>query len=308
MKLDIAQMNYLVVIVDADYNLSDAAKQIFVTQSTLSQFISNFEKAENVSLFIRKNGRLVGLTPVGKQMYHEVLDILRRYDHLGQMIEVEGQKRRGMIRIGIPSTTMRILFTRFFPNFLMENPDVKIEIVEEDNKTLRQMLIDNELHFAMIEEPTHLDDKRFEQHLIILSEIAAFMRPQSPLAKKKILTWKDLDDRYITMFSDDFASYDLIMDKLAEEESTAKLLMTSSSWDYLVESCAINDIIAILPTARFNRYIERLDYLGVVEKRFDDPIKYKPMFCRPKKTKYSTVENYVFETILKGFYKFSNYR
>ncbi|XCY65705.1 hypothetical protein ABG807_07800 [Streptococcus iniae] len=46
MKLDIPQMNYLIAIVDADFNLSDAAKQIYVTQSTLSQFISNFEKSE----------------------------------------------------------------------------------------------------------------------------------------------------------------------------------------------------------------------------------------------------------------------
>lgn len=46
------------------------------------------------------------------------------------------------------------------------------------------MLLDNELHFAMIEEPTKLDEKKFEQHPVLLSEIAAFMRPQSPLAKK----------------------------------------------------------------------------------------------------------------------------
>ncbi|MGL6299578.1 LysR family transcriptional regulator substrate-binding protein [Streptococcus iniae] len=73
----------------------------------------------------------------------------------------------------------------------MQNPDIQIEIVEEDTKKLRQMLLDNELHFAMIEEPTKLDEKKFEQHLVLLSEIAAFMRPQSPLAKKNKLSWSD---------------------------------------------------------------------------------------------------------------------
>ncbi len=302
MKLDIPQMNYLIAIVDADFNLSDAAKQIYVTQSTLSQFISNFEKSENVQLFNRKNGRLTSLTPIGKHMYKEVLAIVTKFDAIDNMITNEGKKRKGMIRIGIPTTLLRILFTRFFPNFLMQNPDIQIEIVEEDTKKLRQMLLDNELHFAMIEEPTKLDEKKFEQHLVLLSEIAAFMRPQSPLAKKSKLSWSDLDDQFITILNEDFASNAQIVEKLESVHSKAKLLMTSSSWDYLVESSAINDVIAILPTARFNRYIERLNYIGIVEKRFEDPIPVKPMLCRPIKTKYSIAEHYVFETMLKGFY------
>ncbi|MFL4357860.1 LysR family transcriptional regulator [Streptococcus uberis] len=307
MRLDIPQMNYLIAIVDADFNLSDAAKQIYVTQSTLSQFILNFEKSENVQLFVRKNGRLTALTPIGKQIYDEVLEIIQKYDHIGNLIEKEGQKRKGMIRIGIPSTSLRILFTRFFPNYLMENPEVSIEIVEEDNKRLRQMLLENELHFAILEAPTFLDDKKYEQHLILISEIAAFMRPQSPLAKKKILKWSDLDDQFITLLDEDFASNDATLAKLEEVNSKAKVLMTSSSWDYLVESSAINDVIAILPTARFNRYLERLNYIGVVEKRFEDPIPYKPMICRPKKKKYSQIENHIFETMLEGFYRISRY-
>jgi len=305
MKLDIVQMNYLVAIVDAEFNLSVAAKQIYVTQSTLSQFISNFEKNENVKLFKRKNGRLVGLTELGNKMYTEVIDIITKYDHIGDLVENEGKKQKGMIRIGIPSTTLRILFTRFFPNFLMENPEILNEFVEEDNTKLKQMLLNKELHFAIIEDPTYLNPVKYEQHPVMLSEIAAFMRPQSPLAKKRILNWEDLDDYFITILNEGFASNSQILEKLTSVESTAKILLTSSSWDYLVESSAINDMIAILPTARFNRYIERLNYLGVVEKRFNDPIPYKPMLCRPIKSKYSKAENHVYEMIWKGYYQYA---
>lgn len=308
MKLDIVQMTYLIAIVDADFNLSVAAKQIYVTQSTLSQFILNFEKSENVILFTRKNGRLKGLTAIGKQIYNDILEIMDRYDKVSEVIANEGKKRKGMIRIGIPSSTLRILYTRFFPNFLMQNPDLQIEIIEEENKKLRQMLLDNELHFAIIESPTYLDSKKFDQHLVLLSEIAAFMRPSSPLAKKKSLEWTDLKDQYVTILNEDFLSHSQILEKFKEEAVNANILMTSSSWDYLVESSAINDVIAILPTARFDRYLERLNYLGVVEKRFNDPIPCKPMLCRPVKKKYSEAENFVFETMLKGFYKITNGR
>lgn len=303
MRLDIVQMNYLIAIVDADYNLSDAAKQIHVTQSTLSQFISNFEKAEAVALFNRKNGRLVSLTPVGKRLYEDVVRIMDIYTKMESVVESEAQRRKGVIRIGIPTTALRILFTRFFPRFLSQHPDIRIEIVEEGTKRLKQMLLDNDLHFALLEDPTELDPVAFEQHILMLSEVAAFMRPQFPLAQKRLLSWRDLDDQWITLLDDGFIYNERIHQHLEQIHSTSKILMTSTSWDYLVESAVANDIVALLPTARFNRYIERLKNMGVVEKRFADPINFATLLCRPVKTKYHPVENYVYETILNGFYR-----
>ena len=46
---------------------SIAAKKIHISQSALSQFVTNFEAAEGVQLFNRKNGRLESLTEVGTQ-------------------------------------------------------------------------------------------------------------------------------------------------------------------------------------------------------------------------------------------------
>ena len=63
--MDINQMQYFVEIVKSNGNLTVAADNLFVSQSALSQFIKNFEKQQGVSLFNRKNGRIVSVSESG---------------------------------------------------------------------------------------------------------------------------------------------------------------------------------------------------------------------------------------------------
>lgn len=82
----------------------------------------------------------------------------------------------------------------------------------------------------------------------------------------------------------------------------SNLLFTSESWDYMIESVIENEHIAILPTVYFTRFMNQIDFIGVVEKRFENPISYIPVLARPKKQIYGTVESFVFDSILEHFY------
>ena len=62
-------MQYFVEIVKSNGNLTVAAENLFVSQSALSQFIKNFEKQQGVSLFNRKNGRIVSVSESGMRVY-----------------------------------------------------------------------------------------------------------------------------------------------------------------------------------------------------------------------------------------------
>lgn len=58
----------------------------------------------------------------------------------------------------------------------------------------------------------------------------------------------------------------------------------------------------ILPTVYFSVFKDRLDHIGIIEKRFEDPVPYVSMLVRPIKKHYSKVESYVFDSILDYFY------
>lgn len=301
MKLDIPQLNYFIAIVDANLNLTLAAQSIHVTQSALSQFIINFEKEENLQLFHRKNGRLTGLTPSGEKLYEQALEIVGKHEDLHEMLKQEAQIQQGTIRLGISSIILRLFFTKFIPKFMMTNPGIKIEIVEANNDELVHMLNENRVHAAVLVDTTKLHKDKFEKHILALTEITAFMHPNHPLAKEEKLNWRMLDNQYVATFNKGFATHTMVMDKLKKMKSRTKVLITSDSWDYMVEATTRTNLIALLPTADFKRYYNYLDNIGVVEKQFYDPISYAPVLCFPVKKKYTNIEKFVYDSFTKEF-------
>ena len=86
--MEISQLYYLIKIVESDYNLSLAAKNIHISQPALSQFISTFEKDNEVELFNRKNGRLQNMTEAGKNIYDYAIKILELYEEMEDVIRI----------------------------------------------------------------------------------------------------------------------------------------------------------------------------------------------------------------------------
>ena len=297
--MDITQMNYFITIVECGCNLSLAAKRIHISQSALSQFITNFERDEEIELFVRSNGRLEELTPSGKKVYAYALKIVKMHEEMQETVRKESAKQKGTIRIGLPSLVLTVLFSNFFSRFIVENPDVKIEIIEEGSHELRRMLLKKDLDYVVLVAPTDLDPKSFEEHIIQIDEYTAFMNPQHPLAQEETIQWKSLDPYQVGTFKASFVTNQLVKQKLEDKNSDAKLTITSASWDFLVETTNHSDVVAVLPSP-IMRY---LNNDNVVMKHFEDPIPFNVLLCRPIKNTYSPVETYVHESMLSYFYQ-----
>ena len=80
-------MTYFINIVECGCNLSIAAKKIHISQSALSQFVTNFESTEGVQLFNRRNGRLESLTEAGGKIYRFATEIVNRHEEMQSMIQ-----------------------------------------------------------------------------------------------------------------------------------------------------------------------------------------------------------------------------
>lgn len=297
--MDIIQLNYFINIVECGCNLSLAAKKVHVSQSALSQMVTNFERDESLKLFYRKNGRLEALTPSGKRMYDSALEIVESYDNMRNMIKNESSKQKGTIRVGMPSLILRVFFSKFFPNFIKENPDIKIEIVEEGCHDLRKKFLKGDLDYVVIIEPTNLDPRSVEEHVIQIDQYTAFMSPSHPLANESELTWKQIEGFEIATFNESFVTNDLVKRKLKDYNLDSSISFTSSSWDYLIEMTHYSETLTILPSP-VNRYLSVENY---IEKPFEDPIPFNVLLCRPVKSNYSNVEEILHESILGYFYQ-----
>lgn len=300
--MNISQMEYLVEIVQSNFNITAASQKLYVSQSAISQFIINFENQNEIDLFVRKNGRITNLTSAGMKIYQSSQRVLERYYDLENTLKDASSQQKGTIKIGIHPTVLRLFFTNFIPRFLSENKEAYINVVEGGTLELREKLIDHAVQAAILVHPTELNPSEFEEHQLMRTEVAAFMSPDHPLATKRILKWEDLKEHQFVTYNEKDKVYHLLEEKLEEHGGMSNLLFTSESWDYMIESVLDNNHIAILPTIYFTRFMKQIDYIGVVEKRFEDPISYIPVLARPVKKVYGSVESFVFNSILENFY------
>lgn len=297
--MNISQMNYLITIVECGCNLSVAAKKAHVSQSALSQFVTNFERDEEIELFVRKNGRLAELSASGEKVYDYAKKIVALHEEMQEMVREESDKQKGTVRIGLPSLVLTVLFSNFFSRFTVENPEIRIEIIEEGSHELKRMLYEKDLDYAVLVEPTKLDPKIYEENIIQIDEYKAFINPKHPLAEKSKIKWKDLSSYQIATFRKSFVTNELVLEKLAETRADTSIQLTSASWDFLVETTYHSEIVTILP-GPIHRYLKTDD---VVMRSFENPIPFNVLLCRPIKESYSPVENYLHEEMLSYFYQ-----
>lgn len=301
--MDIQQMKYLIAIVQNDFNITKAARKLFITQSALSQFINNFERDEKIEIMNRKNGRLIGLTPSGERVYNYALEILRMQNRLIQIITEESAVQKGTVNIGVHQTVLRIFFSNFIPRFLEENGEANVKFIEGGMVDIRQQLLDGNLNVSILLEPTELDEDHFEEYTIARTEIAAYVRPDHPLTQVKSLTVNDLAKYPLVSFGDNDTVFHLVKNRLEEKGVDNEFLYTSDSWDFLVESAINSDIVALLPTVDFGNFQKRLELIGIEDLRFAEPIPYILKIVRPIKREYQPFEDYVFNELLELFYK-----
>lgn len=300
--MDIQQMKYLIAIVQNDFNITQTARKLYITQSALSQFINNFERDEQIEVMNRKNGRLVGLTPSGEKIYQYALEIVRMQNRMQEIIQEEAHVQKGTINVGVHPTILRIFFSNFIPNFLEKNEEMRVEFIEGGTLDIRQQLIDDNLHMAILLEPTELDENAFEEYTIARTEIAAYVNPNHPLVKEEKLTIEKIADYPIATFSSNDTVHHIVKDRLEDAGLDSHYMYTSDSWDFLVESTLNSDVVAILPTVGFGKFQKRLRQIGVEDLRFDDPIPYIIKLVRPIKKEFKGFEDYAYNELLEFFY------
>lgn len=295
-------MEYLKEIVESGYNLTLAAERLYVSQSALSQFIKKFEADNEINIFKRKNGLIIDLTELGYELYEHVNVVLDKYYQLEDLILEQSKQQQGRITIGIHPTILRLFFTKFIPTFILSNPKANIEIIESESAPTRRNLMDDHLNIAIIMNPTELAPDLYEEHPLAKGEVQALISKDHPLNEIDKLTWEDLNGFNLVTYSKEEPIYKQLEEKIKKHELDCKILFTSNSFDYLIETCSNSELVAILPTVNFKQFIENLNFVGVVSKPMESPIISIPMLVRPKKERYSKFESFFYNSLLEYFY------
>ena len=125
------------IAVAEEKSFSSAAKNLFISQQTLSKQIAKLEEDLGTTLFIRS--RPLALTPDGGHLLPIAKEILQ----LKQQFEESSSRSFSgshYIHLGIEHTIARAILPRVLPAFLREHPDTFLKLSEESPDVMQQSI------------------------------------------------------------------------------------------------------------------------------------------------------------------------
>lgn len=172
-------------------NFTEAAKELFVAQSAVSQQIACLESDLGVKLFER-NKRSVQLTNAGVVFLKEALDIVKRSEEAVEKARKADAGLIGSINIGFLAAPVRRFLPELIGKFTRLYPNIEIKLnhfsLGELNENLKKDDIDIVFAISMgFQDIDHLECI----HLFNVSS-CVFLHHQHPLANKGSLDLVDL--------------------------------------------------------------------------------------------------------------------
>jgi len=295
--MDIKDLTYFIEIVKNNFNLTTTAKKLYISQPNLSQKIKQLEETENVALFLREKGRLVGLTKIGKNFYLNANTVVSSYNNLINDLKIDSHSKRGKVKIGIPPLILGVSMSEIIVKIIIENPEIELEIIEKGAFELQKMLLLKELDFAILLAPLEFTENVATQDELINSELVAFVHKNNPLVKKKKLTWEDLENLYLSTFNEDFMIHHKIKHFLHKYNVACNKVIFSGCWDFLFSTVKHENFLTILPK-RIYPFCPTPDIKMIP---FKDPVRWDVVLCTTQKEKYSNAELFVKDEIIRYF-------
>lgn len=145
--MNINKLKYFCTICDFQ-TVSNAAKYLHISQPSLSSAIKELESEFGAILF-KRHSRGMMLTPEGEVLYKMGKDILNRAEQLENAMKDLGEERK-KLRLGVPPMIGSIILPGIYRNFMSNNNDIQLQIVEGGQKELIQKLSDNYLDMIFV--------------------------------------------------------------------------------------------------------------------------------------------------------------
>jgi LysR family tcuABC transcriptional regulator len=168
-----------VIAVCEEGSFTRAAARENATQSGISQHVASVERALGVKLFQREAAGVVP-TPAGLRYYKRCVDAVG-------MLETAGEEARGLagsvtgdLRVGLMPTFTRAVLAPTLQDFVPRWPDVRLHIFEGYSGVLTQMVLDDELDFAVV--PAFEGQVGLKSRLLVRDREVLLSGPQRGLA------------------------------------------------------------------------------------------------------------------------------
>lgn len=140
-------------------NISKAAKELFMTQSAVSQSIQKLEQELKTHLFHR-TAKGVTLTSDGETLLHYVVSALNTLEVAEEKLLASQHLVSGQLRIGVGDTISRYFLLPYVEKFFAAYPGVNLKILNGTTNEICQYIKDGQADIGICNLP--LADTKFK--------------------------------------------------------------------------------------------------------------------------------------------------
>ncbi len=179
------------LVVAKQGTISAAARELHISQPTLSRQIQQLESQLNTPLFIRAS-RHMYLTKAGSAYEEKVRRILTELDQANELVAtISNDDLTGTIRIGCVESEVTKILVPALTAFHQRYPHVRYEFYDADGEDIQERLDQGILELGMVSAPISTV-KYHTLKLPVQDRWGLLVRPDSELARHRVITVRDL--------------------------------------------------------------------------------------------------------------------
>lgn len=246
--MNIQQLKYFIEIANTE-NLSAAARNLFVTQPTLSLSLKKIESELGTTLFTHSD-KPFQLTDTGAYLYEHGLDVVTKFDQLIEDIyDMNKKSNKKRIKLGV-TTLFSVQFMKEISRFLATHPHIDLVIKQDGSPQLQKMLNNKEIDIGLISFPNHFPESLNFEPLETTTKgyhVYVVVPENNPLAQYDELTFKELKGQRFSSLSDNFMIGRLLEDRPRSFGYEPNVVLYNDDLQVLLHSLHKNNSICLLP-------------------------------------------------------------
>lgn len=245
-KVELRQLRYFVKVGEL-LNFTEAAKELFVSQSTLSQQIRSLEDELRCALLVR-DSHSVTLTEEGRYFLADAQQTLLQAQQCIDRIADVQNLEEGELNIGCTHSFGTILRETML-DFTNQHPNIRMRARFKTMDELMGMLQRQEIDFALSYRPHEAFDN-IESHVLFDNKLCVFVSGDHPLAKSgaRSVTLQQMQDLKYAMPTRGMQARNMF-DSMVEDKGFA--------FDIRLEINEVNTIIDIVRNSQFATVLSR---------------------------------------------------
>ena len=227
-------------------NMSNAAKNLKISQPTVSHAISQIENEYNVKLFDRISKKLY-ITDVGLRLYDYALNILEQFEDT--VVFLQSSSTAHNINLGVSSNFSSQFLLEIINDYEKKKEDVSLRVYVDSREKIIEKLNSGIINLAIIDGDAGIEDNSaesfFEDEIFIISS------KDSDIKDKEVLDAEDLINKKFVLGDLDDNSKKMLLNFLRERGIPIDLKFICQNKDMVLNIVKNSDALSIGASSSF---------------------------------------------------------